>query len=134
MRMVGVSCSVGSQHHPHTLILGEEGQVYSCGDGYKFKLGLGDTESREKPTLIEGLTDIVRVVTGGIHSAALDRNGAVWTWGCGSDGRLGHQDAEGHRYLARESIPRHVSSLSSPVSSLSSSYYHMAAVVPFITR
>ena len=29
------------------------------------------------------------------------REGAVWTWGCGSDGRLGHPEAEGHRYLYR---------------------------------
>lgn len=34
-------------------------------------------------------------------NSADPREGAVWTWGCGSDGRLGHPEAEGHRYLYR---------------------------------
>ena len=91
-----VSCSVG-EHHPHTLILTLQGQVYSCGDGYKGKLGLGDMEGRDTPCLVPGLDGVVQVVAGGIHSAARDRDGRVYSWGCGSDGRLGHPGAEGHR-------------------------------------
>ena len=91
-----VSCSVG-EHHPHTLILTVRGSVYSCGDGYKGKLGVGDLEWRYEPCIVEGLENVVQVAAGGIHSAALDREGKVFTWGCGSDGRLGHPGAEGHR-------------------------------------
>ena len=43
-----VSCNKG-KHHPHTLILSKEGNIFSCGDGYKGSLGLGDTEGRNKP-------------------------------------------------------------------------------------
>ena len=46
--------------------------------------------------------------SGGIHSAVLDAQGSVWTWGCGSDGRLGHSQQLGHRYLYREGQPRAV--------------------------
>ena len=92
-----VSCSVG-EHHPHTLILTEGGVVYSCGDGYKGKLGVGDQEWRNQPCRVSGLEGAVKVAAGGIHSAALDKEGKVYTWGCGSDGRLGHPDAEGHRW------------------------------------
>ena len=92
-----ISCSVG-EHHPHTLILTVGGQVYSCGDGYKGKLGLGDQQGRDTPCLVPGLQGVIQVVAGGIHSVALDKEGEVHTWGCGSDGRLGHPGAEGHRY------------------------------------
>jgi alpha-tubulin suppressor-like RCC1 family protein len=98
-RVAGVSCSLG-EHHPHTLLLGEDGGVLACGDGYKGKLGLGAGGGGPvPPTPVPGLDGVVAVVAGGIHSAALDRQGNVWTWGCGSDGRLGHPEAEGHRYL-----------------------------------
>ena len=102
-----------------------------CGLGYKGKLGLGDTTSRSIPTLVPGLEDVVQVVAGGIHSAAVDGRGRVWTWGCGSDGRLGHPGAEGHRYLFREDTPTVVEELErvGRVEQLASSYYHMAAVV-----
>ena len=91
-----VSCSVG-EHHPHTLILTTSGAVYSCGDGYKGKLGVGDQEWRDRPCKVSGLEGVVKLAAGGIHSAALDKEGKVYTWGCGSDGRLGHPGAEGHR-------------------------------------
>ena len=73
----------------------------------------------------------MQVVAGGIHSAAVDGSGRVWTWGCGSDGRLGHPGAEGHRYLFREDTPTVVEELErvGRVEQLASSYYHMAAVV-----
>ena len=56
----------------------------------------------------------VKPVCGGIHSAALDDAGRVWTWGCGSDGRLGHSDQLGHRYLYREGQPRPVTAMAVP--------------------
>ena len=43
--------------------------------------------------------EIKAVSAGGIHSSAVSKTGNVFTWGCGSDGRLGHPEAEGHRYL-----------------------------------
>ena len=94
-----VSCSRG-EHHPHTLLLARSGALYSCGDGYKGKLGQGKSESRAEPGRVAGLdtTTVLEAAAGGIHSAARDSSGTAWTWGCGSDGRLGLPGARGHRY------------------------------------
>ncbi len=43
------------------------------------------------------------MVCGGIHNSALTLDGRVFTWGCGSDGRLGHLEYEGHTFLYKES-------------------------------
>ena len=42
--------------------------------------------------MVEGLRgkNVVSVVAGGEHSAAITRDGALYTWGKGSYGRLGH--------------------------------------------
>jgi len=50
--------------------------------------------------------------------------GSLFTWGCGSDGRLGHPEVEGHRYLFKEPVPRKVDTLEDHnVVDISSSYY-----------
>ena len=67
-----------------------------------------------------------KVCSGGIHSMALC-DGKVFTWGCGSDGRLGHPECEGHRYLYKESTPLVIAS-KHVASDISCSYYHSACV------
>lgn len=51
-------------------------------------------------------------------------SGSLFTWGCGSDGRLGHPEVEGHRYLFKEPLPRKVDTLEGHnVIDISCSYY-----------
>lgn len=50
-------------------------------------------------------------MNGGIHSAILSVSGRVYTFGCGSDGRLGHPDFQGKVYLYKESQPKMIESL-----------------------
>ncbi|XP_064402454.1 uncharacterized protein LOC135348191 [Halichondria panicea] len=125
------SCSLG-ERHAHTLACTIDGHIYSWGDGYKGKLGLGSQESKELPTKINpssfGGECVISVVCGGIHSAAVTREGGVFTWGCGSDGRLGHPEAKGHRYLFRSDVPRRVEGLPSNCIAVDCSYYHTAAL------
>ena len=131
VEIASASCSQG-EHHGHTLACASNGEVYSCGDGYKGKLGHGNQESFDTPTRIdpkhflEGR--VVQVACGGIHSSAMTENGCVFTWGCGSDGRLGHPEAKGHRYLFRSDVPRIVEGIPRNVTDISCSYYHSAAV------
>ena len=138
--VVDSSCSKG-EHHSHTIACSRDGLAYSWGDGYKGKLGLGSQESTGLPTLIDPThflgERVVRVSCGGIHSAAVTDGGRVFTWGCGSDGRLGHAEAKGHRYLFRSDVPRLVEELAPQEKvddkprrciALSCSYYHTAVL------
>lgn len=131
INVTSVSCSLG-ERHSHTLACTSDGNIYSWGDGYKGKLGLGDQESREVPTRIDPTVfqgeAVVEVACGGIHSAAVTREGSVFTWGCGSDGRLGHPEAKGHRYLFRSDVPRKVDNLPDKITSVDCSYYHTAVL------
>jgi alpha-tubulin suppressor-like RCC1 family protein len=73
------------------------------------------------------LDRVAMVSCGGIHNCALTEDGRVFTWGCGSDGRLGHPEYEGHTYLYKESKPKEVLALRGAVC-IASSYYHNVAI------
>jgi len=128
-----VSCSKG-EHHGHTMALTMLGEVLVWGDGYKGKLGLGVQETSYTPSKIPpeyfNNETVNSISAGGIHSAATTSNGDVFTWGCGSDGRLGHPEGQGHRYLFRSDIPKKVKGLPNGSEAIvSCSYYHTAAVI-----
>ena len=57
--------------------------------------------------------------------------GHAFSWGCGSDGRLGHPEAKGHRYLFRSDLPRIVDEFREKgnVVDIKASYYHTIAMV-----
>eukprot|EP00163_Fabomonas_tropica_P019714 TRINITY_DN3455_c0_g1_i4.p1 TRINITY_DN3455_c0_g1~~TRINITY_DN3455_c0_g1_i4.p1 ORF type:complete len:160 (+),score=15.73 TRINITY_DN3455_c0_g1_i4:607-1086(+) len=121
---VQVSCSKGS-HHKHTLVRCSDGSVYSFGSGYKGKLGHNGDEDVLIPTRISALSNAAHVSAGGIHSAAVLNDGQCVTWGCGSDGRLGHPESANHRYLFKEWLPRPVEAIQKRGATLvSCSYYH----------
>lgn len=42
---------------------------------------------------------VSEVIAGGIHSGVLSSDGDLYTFGCGSDGRIGHIESADHRYL-----------------------------------
>lgn len=137
--VVEISCSVG-EHHGHTLAVTRDGQVYSWGDGYKGKLGTGDQEPRFEPTKIPPSSfqneAIAHVGSGGIHSSAVSLSGRVFTWGCGSDGRLGHPEGKGHRYLFRSDVPKKVEFFkpNQLAEMVKCSYYHTVALVNEVKR
>lgn len=114
------------------------------GDPYKGQLGLyGDNESwsHEETNLyaIPGEMNLkfleegdkpLKVISGGIHSAMVSQNGRLYTWGCGSDGRLGHPEYKGFVYLYKESRPKLVEALKDKkVLDADSSYYQMMCLV-----
>ncbi|OQR95198.1 hypothetical protein THRCLA_07992, partial [Thraustotheca clavata] len=88
----------------HTLICTTQGHVYACGCGYKdsrraglppvLGLGVNDTDRRTTPTIIPGLENCTVVACGWDHSLAITRDGDVYSWGSGSNGKLGHGDEE----------------------------------------
>ncbi|CAM9859255.1 unnamed protein product [Scytosiphon promiscuus] len=107
-RIVAVACS-----ERHTLLVTGMGSVYSAGDGTDGALGLGGPQSTESFRLIEWFAEqmptpkLCKASAGsdliGCHSAALDANGRLFTWGVGA--------AAGHASLKPVLLPREVESL-----------------------
>ena len=77
-----------------TVLLTDNGIVMSFGDGDYGCMGHGDWSSVSRPKLVEGLlaVDTVSLSCGPRHVCAVCDDGSVYTWGCGSDGRLGLGD------------------------------------------
>ena len=108
----------------HTLALDDRGRVYSWGRGDEGQLGHGAFEAVPHPRRIARLpTSVVAVGAGRTHSLALDADGAVYSWGCGDDGALGHGDRR------RQLAPRAVEFFRTrPAASVSCGSRHNAVV------
>ena len=87
--------SVSAAWH-HSLALTADGAVWSWGNGYHGRLGHGDNQAQLLPKKIEAFTGqrVVAVSAGSDHSLALTADGAVWSWGSGAVGKLGHGDTQ----------------------------------------
>ena len=85
-RAVSVSAGRG-----HSLALTADGSVWSWGFGAFGKLGHGDEEDQWQPKKVEAFAgQRLIAVSGGRFSLAITADGAVWSWGLGDFGRLGH--------------------------------------------
>jgi len=82
----------------HTLVVTEDGALWACGRGLYGELGLNDRRNRLRFERVgAGAFGMARVVTAAAdrkHSVALTDDGALWTWGSGDLGQLGHGDVE----------------------------------------
>ena len=80
----------------HSLAITADGSVWNWGDGDYGKLGHGDQQRQLLPKKVEAFADqrVVAVSAGREHSLAFTADGAVWSWGAGGDGRLGHGDQQ----------------------------------------
>jgi hypothetical protein len=77
----------------HTIVLTENGRVYSFGDGDSGQLGHCNFENQLTPTLINVPLErkcIVQLACGWAHSMALTSDGHLYTWGDGVGQNLGH--------------------------------------------
>ena len=70
--------------------------VYSTGPNSTVLMGDTDTTEESEPRVIPALQDrnVISVVLGDYHSAALTADGKLYTWGRFSSGALGLGDAE----------------------------------------
>jgi len=75
----------------HSLAITADGAVWSWGTGSYGRLGHGDQQRQLLPKKIEAFAgQRVAAVSAGTHCLALTADGAVFTWGKGEDGCLGH--------------------------------------------
>lgn len=94
---IQASCSV-NENHTHAAAITADGFLYTFGSGYKGKLGHGNTEDCLTPKQVTTISEkLIKVKCGGIHTAVISESYQLLNFGCGSDGRLGHKEAEGHR-------------------------------------
>mmetsp|Transcript_10759 Transcript_10759/g.14762 ORF Transcript_10759/g.14762 Transcript_10759/m.14762 type:complete len:364 (+) Transcript_10759:237-1328(+) len=81
----------------HTILLSDSGVVFSFGWGSYLQLGHGDTDDRMEPVIVSSLmgSKICAVAAGAWHTICLTDAGAVYTFGWGHSGQLGHGNTEG---------------------------------------
>jgi alpha-tubulin suppressor-like RCC1 family protein len=93
----------------HSLALSDHGEVYSFGHGGYGQLGHGDQEHQPTPKLIEGLRGVrvTAIAAGGYHSLVLSDRGALYTFGEGAHGQLGH----GEHKDGRQTTPKLIETL-----------------------
>ncbi|XP_034779591.2 E3 ubiquitin-protein ligase MYCBP2 isoform X5 [Acipenser ruthenus] len=85
LRAVQVSCGFH-----HSVVLMENGDVYTFGYGQHGQLGQGDVNSRSSPSLVQALPGpSIHVTAGSNHTAVLLMDGQVFTFGSFSKGQLG---------------------------------------------
>lgn len=89
-RFVKVSCGMH-----HVLALTDTGIVYSWGENYEnCVLGNSDLKMESKPKRVTFPEDVViqNISCGSYHNLCLTKDGVLYVWGLGSDGRLGLGD------------------------------------------
>eukprot|EP00873_Tetraselmis_striata_P013825 jgi/Tetstr1/434089/TSEL_023233.t1 len=111
----------------HTVCLAADQIVYSFGFARSW-LGHGDWQEEELkhnvlvPRPITALKRVIRIACGWSHTLALCEDGSLFSWGDGTDGRLGH----GHeRHVA---VPTKVE-IEHPVAAMAAGAAHSAAVL-----
>ena len=112
--LLGVRIIQAAAGAGRTMLISDQGHVYAFG---KDSFGEGETGSQGSslvttPRPVESLKEIfvVQAAIGNFFTAVLSREGTVYTFSWGSDGRLGHQtepnDVEPHPLLgALENVP-----------------------------
>jgi len=111
----------------HSFAVSRSGAVFSWGKNSFGQLGLGDMKDRPYPTLLRSIRfqRVAYVSCGMDHTAALTRDGGVFTFGAGMYGQLGHGS------LVNEMLPRMVLELmGSTVTQISCGRCHTLAFIP----
>ena len=77
--------------YTHSLMLKDNGQVWSCGRSAYGELGYGAANtSRSSPVLVVGSHSFIEINAGLNTSMALKANGEAWCWGYGGYGTMGN--------------------------------------------
>lgn len=75
----------------HSLILTNKGHIYACGFGSQGQLGLGQTDNKYEPVLVQSMLSkpVKMVAAGANHSLCLTQRGDVFSCGLNAKGQLG---------------------------------------------
>ncbi|KAJ8336195.1 hypothetical protein SKAU_G00395380 [Synaphobranchus kaupii] len=123
----GIPLSQISAGGDHSFALSLSGAVFGWGKNGVGQLGLNDEQDRAVPCHIKFLRTqkVVYISCGERHTAALTKDGGLFTFGDGSQGQLGHDSTN------NELLPRRVLELmGSEVSQIACGRHHTLAFVP----
>ncbi|XP_072985908.1 ultraviolet-B receptor UVR8-like [Typha latifolia] len=90
-----IACKQVATGLSFTVILTNQGQVYTCGSNAHGQLGHGDTMDRPTPRIVElfdGLGHVVQVAAGASYTFAVTDDGTVHSFGSCTNFCLGHGD------------------------------------------
>ena len=101
--LAGQSVVAVSASFSHSLAITADGSVWSWGEGGCGRLGHGDEQRQLLPKKVELFAGrrAVAVSAGWSHSLAITADGAVWSWGSGGFGKLGHSNVQ-HQLLPKK--------------------------------
>jgi alpha-tubulin suppressor-like RCC1 family protein len=72
------------------LAIKTDGTLWTWGENYAGKLGLGNTTDRSSPVQVGAGTNWSSIAAGGFnHSLAIKTDGTLWSWGSNNFGQLG---------------------------------------------
>ena len=115
----------------HTAAIKTDGTLWTWGAGTSGALGTNDTTNRSTPvTTFAGGTDWKQVSSGNVnidavgnsHTAAIKTDGTLWTWGNGTNGRLGNAT------ITNVSTPVTTFAGGTDWKQVSGGFYHTAAI------
>ena len=94
----------------HSLVVAEDGAVFSFGYGVMGQLGHGDREERLAPVPIAALAAerIISAAGGENHTLVVSDSGAAFSFGAGGAGRLGHGPDVGHGIMEELLLPKRI--------------------------
>ncbi len=112
--------------HWHTVGLKADGTVWTWGHNFYGELGNGGREHSQYPTKVvkdngNPLSRIVKIVSVGYHTLAIDAKGDVYSWGSNDFGELGHFDSSIQPFAKR------ISGLSN-IESVAVGWHHSVAL------
>lgn len=89
----GIPCKQVATGLSFTVILTEEGQVYTCGSNTHGQLGHGDTLDRSTPKKVESFNgQVVQIAAGASYTFAVTNDGTIHSFGSCTNFCLGHAD------------------------------------------
>lgn len=82
--------SVATVSGNFSLVLKNDGSVWSWGYNNYGQLGNGSSTSSNVPVPVQGLTDVTEISGGYEFAVAVKSDGTVWSWGNDNNGQLGN--------------------------------------------
>ena len=123
----------------HSTVLKPDGALWSWGNNLTGQLGdgtggdyAGENTQRNTPVMVNGMTNVVAVADGWLHSLALKADGTVWVCGRDADGQLGNGKVIGgatgdeQHYTVWNKNPNPVGRLSHVISVAAGQYHSLA--------